>query len=97
MIVTSDTEPVRVQLWTATNPEARDFRREEIGDVWTATTLEANELGEYTVDLDIPESGFLAYLIEARYRVEGQDLPIVFSTEVMVLPDVLPFADKPME
>ena len=97
MIVTSDTEPVRVQLWTATNPEARDFRREEIGDVWTATTLEANELGEYTVDLDTPESGFLAYLVEARYRVEGQDLPIVFSTEVMVLPDVLPFADKPME
>ena len=97
MTVTSDATPYRVQLWTATNPGGRDFRREEIGDVWVPTTLEPGENGAYTVSVEVPESGFTAYLVEARFRIEGQPLPVVFSTEVMVLPDVLPHADKPME
>ncbi len=97
MIVTSDTPPERVTLWMARNREARDFRREAIGDVWSGTTLEANELGEYTVSVETPDEGFAAYLVEARYRLEGQALPLVFTTEVMVLPDVLPHADTPME
>ena len=97
MTVTSDATPYRVQLWTATNPEARDFRREEIGDVWVPTTLKANERGEYAVSVEMPESGFIAYLVEARFRIEGQPLPVVFSTEVRVLPDMLPFKDKAME
>ena len=96
-VVTSDATPERVRLWTATNPNARDFRREAIGDVWTSTDLEADEGGTYTASVETPDEGFLAYLVEARFRIEGQALPLVFTTEVMVLPDVLPFKDKAME
>ena len=65
--------------------------------MWVPTTLEPGKDGAYSVSVEVPESGLTAYLVEARFRIEGQPLPVVFSTEVMVLPDVLPHADKPME
>lgn len=97
MVVSADAVPTKVTLWTATNPKARDFRREEIGDVWVPAVLVADELGDYAAKVATPKGGFVAYLVEARFRVEGQALPLVFTTEVQVLPDMLPHADKPME
>jgi PhoPQ-activated pathogenicity-related protein len=95
--VTADTAPVQVTLWQAVNPAARDFRREEVGDIWEPTPLEANELGEYTATVGVPESGFRAFFVEARFAVPGLPLPLVFTTEVAVVPDVLPHRDKAME
>lgn len=97
MRVTADAEPYEVTLWQAYNPKARDFRREEIGDVWMATTLSKDDTGAYLAGVETPETGFRAYMVQARFRIPGQALPVTFTTEVQVLPDVLPFADKPME
>ncbi|MFG0251465.1 MAG: PhoPQ-activated protein PqaA family protein [Phycisphaerales bacterium JB038] len=95
--VTSDAEPYEVTLWQAHNPEARDFRQVEIGNAWTATPLTADGTGAYTTMVKTPESGYRAFFVEARYRLQGLPLPLTFTTEVQVVPDVLPFADKPMQ
>lgn len=97
MRITADAKPVQVTLWEAYNPEARDFRRVEIGDAWTATPLEAGEDGSWAVTVETPESGFRAYLVEARFLIPGQSLPLTFTTEVQVLPDILPHKNKAME
>lgn len=89
--------PESITLWVATNPKARDFRQEEIGDVWEPTTLTPDEGGVYTATVAEPEKGFRAALVEVTMPVEGQELPVIFSTEVFVIPDVLPFRDTMMK
>lgn len=95
--VTADADPFEATLWQAYNPEARDFRQEEIGNAWEATPLEADGRGVYTARVETPEAGFRAFMVEARFKLERLPLPLTFTTEVQVVPDVLPFADKPME
>lgn len=91
------TRPTAVTLWQATNPDARDFRQESIGDAWTSTTLEPDREGIYTAHIDKPDSGFTAYFVEVTMPVKDQALPLTFTTEAFVIPDVLPYKDKPME
>ncbi|MAY75729.1 MAG: PhoPQ-activated pathogenicity [Phycisphaerae bacterium] len=93
----TSTEPAKVLLWEATNPEARDFRLETIGAAWTFRPLRPEADGSYLAAVEAPETGFRAFLIEATFPAEGFMAPHVFTTEVQVIPDVLPFADKPME
>ncbi len=95
--VTADTPPFEVTLWRAHNPRARDFRQEEIGNAWEPTPLEADDDGVYTVHVETPETGYTAFFVEARFRLEDQPFPMTFTTEVHVVPDVLPYRDKPME
>lgn len=79
----------RLVLWQGTNPDARDFRQEVIGKPFQMSTLEAGEDGRYRIRVEEPESGYTAFFVEHRYEVEGQDLPLVFTTQVRVIPDVL--------
>ncbi len=95
--VTADTDPIEVTLWQAHNPGARDFRQEAIGNAWQPTPLEPDDDGVYTARVDPPESGYTAFFVEARFRPEGVPLPMTFTTEVQVVPDILPFKDKPMQ
>mgnify|MGYP000659755373 FL=1 len=45
--VTSKTEVKEVNMWSAQNNEARDFRRDVIGNSWRVTNLTKNEDGIY--------------------------------------------------
>lgn len=82
----------RVALWSATNPKARDFRQEAIGRAWTMRELEPGGDGSYRVRIEEPASGYTAYFVEARFVVQGQLAPLVFTTPVGVIPDVLEHA-----
>lgn len=95
--VRADAGAQGVTLWQAHNPDARDFRREAVGDIWQPTPMRPDDDGLYHARIESPEAGFIAFFVEARFRVEGLPIPLTFTTEVHVLPDVLPFADKPME
>jgi PhoPQ-activated pathogenicity-related protein len=95
--VTMDTPAFEATLWRAHNPVARDFRQEAVGNIWESTPLAPGEDGVYEARVEVPEKGFTAFMVEARFRVEGLALPLTFTTEVQVVPDVLPFADKPVE
>jgi PhoPQ-activated pathogenicity-related protein len=92
-VVTAQTKPTQVNLWTATNPNARDFRLETIGKAWTSSPLAANDKGVYDTGVKAPEKGWTAYFVELLFD-SGSSLPYRFSTEVRVIPDTLPFADK---
>jgi PhoPQ-activated pathogenicity-related protein len=92
-VVTAKTRPAQVNLWTATNPNARDFRLMTIGKAWKSAPLAANDKGVYDTDVKAPEKGWTAYFVELQFD-SGTALPYRFSTEVRVIPDTLPFADK---
>jgi PhoPQ-activated pathogenicity-related protein len=92
-IVTAKTKPTQVNLWTATNPTARDFRLETIGKAWNSAPLAVNDKGVYDTGVKAPEKGWTAYFVELLFD-SGSSAPFRFSTEVRVIPDTLPFADK---
>jgi len=93
MVVIAKTRPSQVSLWTATNPTARDFRLETIGKAWTSSPLTGNDKGVYDATVKAPEKGWTAYFVELLFD-SGGALPYRFSTEIRVVPDTLPFADK---
>ncbi|MEN8176777.1 MAG: PhoPQ-activated protein PqaA family protein [Pseudomonadota bacterium] len=92
--VIADTDPDKVRLWQATNPDARDFRLETIGKAWTDVELQDQGGGVYVGNVLPPGQGWSAYTIEMRYDESGELEPDqVYTTDVRVTPDTLPFAD----
>jgi PhoPQ-activated pathogenicity-related protein len=86
-------KPTEVRLWQATNPHARDFRMESLGPKFTSEVLEPDTDGEYTADISEPVKGFTAYFVELTYDIGGP-LPLKLTSDVRVIPDVLPFKKK---
>jgi PhoPQ-activated pathogenicity-related protein len=93
IVVRSDVKPMAVNLWQATNPKARDFRVDTIGKAFTSTPLEAQADGTYVAKVDKPASGYTAYFVELVYP-SGTPYAFKFTTEVSVIPDVLPYKWK---
>ncbi len=91
--VTSQTSPREVRLWQATNPEARDFRVETLGRKYTSTIVEPVSEGVYIAGVPQPEQGWTAYFVEMTFDV-GAATPLKMTTNVRVVPDTLPYADK---
>jgi PhoPQ-activated pathogenicity-related protein len=87
------TKPKVVKLWQATNAEARDFRLKTIGKAWTSTDLEPRRGNRYIAKVDKPEKGWTAFFVELTFD-SGFAVPYKFTTQVHVVPDVLPHADK---
>jgi PhoPQ-activated pathogenicity-related protein len=86
-------KPSAVKIWQATNPNARDFRVESIGKAWTSSDLSAGSDGVFVAKVAKPEKGWTAYMVELTYA--GKPVPFKFTTEVKVVPDVLPYKYKP--
>ena len=85
--------PKEVRLWRATNPEARDFRLEAVGKIWESDSVSSTAPGTYAGRVDEPEKGWTAFFLELTYDGYGRH-PLKLTTEVRVVPDVLPHADK---
>jgi PhoPQ-activated pathogenicity-related protein len=92
MLVRVVDTPTQVLLWQATNPQARDFRLQTIGPAWTSTPLQGQN-GIYTVSMAQPARGWTGFFVELDFAGPGG--PLVFTTEVVVTPDVLPFGPPP--
>lgn len=92
--VKSETKPEKVLLWQATNPKARDFRLDTIGQAYTSTPLEDQGDGVYVAKVEKPAQGWSAYFVEMTYPSEGK-YRFKFTTGVRVIPDVLPFGPPP--
>jgi PhoPQ-activated pathogenicity-related protein len=92
--VKTQDKPAAVKLWQATNPNARDFRVETLGKVWTGSDL-TDQGGVYVASVPKPAQGWTAFLVELTYRPEGSPAPLKFTTPVKVVPDVLPFKFQP--
>ncbi len=82
--------PAVVKLWRASNESARDFRLMTIGPAWTETDLASGRDGVYLARVEKPAQGWTAYFFELTYT-NGTSTPFKFTTDVHVVPDVLPF------
>ena len=88
--------PLAVTLWQATNPKARDFRVESIGKKWSSTAI--NPAGMvFLGGVPKPASGWTAYFVELTFPgpLGEKGPPLKFTTEVKVVPDVLPYKWSP--
>jgi PhoPQ-activated pathogenicity-related protein len=81
--------PTAVSVWQATNPDTRDFRVDTIGKAYKASPLKAKN-GVYTTKVGRPKKGYTAFFVELVYPGPGKT-PYKFTTEVSVVPDVLPY------
>lgn len=89
------TKPKRVLLWQAVNPEARDFRVDSIGKAYKSQEVKENGDGLYEVQLVAPERGWQASFVQCEFDI-GAPVPLRLTTNVKVLPEVLPFLSKPI-
>ena len=87
-------QPAKIRLWQATNPEARDFRLETLGKVWTSSELTANADNRIVARVEKPAKGWTAFVVELTYPVAGSPTPLKLTSGVAVVPDILPFAGK---
>ncbi len=87
--VVASPPPMLARLWRATNPEARDFRRDTIGAAWTSELVVGDSNGVFQMTVDEPENGWTAYYLELIYPGAG-GLPQTYSSRVFVTPDTLP-------
>jgi len=83
-------KPAEVNVWQATNGEARDFRVDTIGKAYKKSPLAPQADGTYIAKVDKPAMGFTAFFVELTYP-SGHEYPLKFTTDVRVVPDVLPF------
>jgi PhoPQ-activated pathogenicity-related protein len=88
--VQSKDTPTEVKLWQATNPDARDFRMEKIGPKYESSVLTDQGGGTYVGKVSEPAKGWTAFFVELRYP-SGCAAPFKFTTQVRVVPDVLPY------
>lgn len=88
--------PRDVKLWQATNLTARDFRLEMIGKVWKSSAVSGTG-GAYEATVAKPAKGWTAYFLEFTFPgpLGEKGPPYKFTTQVKVVPDVLPFQFPP--
>jgi PhoPQ-activated pathogenicity-related protein len=89
ILVRTEDKPKEVILWQATNPKARDFRLESIGPVYTKSSLQPGSDGIYVAKVQAPATGWTAFFAELVFD-NGEKVPYKFSTQVSIVPDVLP-------
>ncbi len=92
-----DRAPIHVVLWEARNPVGRDFRQATIGNAWIATPLNTTRDHRAGMEIQVPETGYVAYFIEVRFDIPNQELDVTFTTPVFVAPDTLPYEGTPMK
>lgn len=91
LVVKASVPPRQVLLWTADNPDARDFRLETLGPAWRSRPLAADADGIYRVKLETPQHGWRAVVVEAVFGGFTDYSQQVYTTGVYVLPETLPF------
>jgi PhoPQ-activated pathogenicity-related protein len=90
--VNSKNKPIRVELWRANNPNARDFRLQTIGPAFQGTVLTASEGGQYVAPPPPTQPGWTASFVELTFDV-GAPFPLKVTTGVNVTPDTYPYKD----
>jgi PhoPQ-activated pathogenicity-related protein len=80
----------KVNLWKATNPNARDFRFKTIKRAWKKTRLKVDSR-KFTVNIPPPKKGWSAFFVELVFD-SGEKEPYKFTTDVFIIPDTFPYS-----
>ena len=89
---TAGTEPLRALLVTARNEHARDFRFATTGRAWDSIPVAIGEgpPWEFSVPIAAPRKGWAAAFLEVHFADPcGGPLPMILTTEALVVPDAL--------
>lgn len=86
----ADNPPASLTLWQAHNPKARNFQVDSIGRAYEPQEILLSDDGNYRISVEDPEEGYKAFFVELTFPGVG-DLPLKFSTGVVVTPDTYPF------
>ena len=89
-----ETEPTSVLLWQATNPKARDFRKESLGPVWKDSVVKPEADGAYRAALANPAQGWTAFFLEMEFPNPDFAFPFKFTTGISIVPDRRPLQGK---
>jgi PhoPQ-activated pathogenicity-related protein len=93
--VVAKDRPDSVVMWQATNPDARSFRQDKIGNAYTSSPLTPTGPNTWLAKVNAPPKGWTAFFIELTFAGDGKH-PFVETTGIRVLPDTLPYpAFKP--
>ena len=79
-----------MNVWQATNPNARDFRKDVIGNAYHKTKLTPQPNGDYVVRSADPAKGYTAFFVELTYDW-GFKYPFKFTSEVSIIPTAMPY------
>ncbi len=82
--------PSKVVMWQATNPDARSFRQDVLGNAYTSRSLAPEGPNTWVARVAKPAAGWTAFFVELSFPSGGR-YPIKVTTAVRVLPDTLPF------
>lgn len=83
-------KPKDVKVWFGHNPNSRDFRLEEVGPIYKSSPAKEIEPGVYIGEIETPKQGFTAFFVELTFDI-GSAFPLKTTTDVRVLPEVLPY------
>ncbi len=86
--VSTPDKPKEVKIWKAHNPEARDFRLEEVGPIYNSEEISLEGTGPMSAR-SRPQEGVHGLLrrVDLRHR---SHYPLKVTSDVRVLPEVLP-------
>ena len=87
--------PSSVLVWSATNATERNFNWDEVGStgIYSSAALSESSPGKYVTNEALPGAGFKAFFVEFTFP-SGGTFPFRITTEVSVIPDILPFGPK---
>jgi hypothetical protein len=74
----------------APHPKARDFRLLSIGKAYKKSALKGDGEGVYVARVDRPAAGWTAFFAELVFDSGDPRAPYKFTTQVHIVPDVLP-------
>jgi PhoPQ-activated pathogenicity-related protein len=83
--------PESVALWQATNPDARVFRQDRIGNAYTSRPLEPSGPNTWVARVPAPAKGWTAFFIELTYPT-GSRFRYKETSGIRILPETLPYA-----
>ena len=87
--------PDQVVMWQASNPDARNFRQDVIGDAYRSRPLTPSGPNTWVARAARPAKGWTAFFVEMSFPSGGK-YPLKETTGIRILPDTLPFpAPKP--
>jgi len=89
-------KPIAVKLWQATNPEARDFRVDVLGEAYKPTELTDQGGGVFVGHVATPAKGWTAFMVELTFKGPQDNAPFTFTTPVRIVPDTTAFKYEPI-
>jgi PhoPQ-activated pathogenicity-related protein len=89
--VTARDRPTQVLMWQASNPDARNFRQDVIGNAYQSRPLTPAGPNTWVARVARPAKGWTAFFVELSFATGGR-YPIKETTGIRIVPDTLPFA-----